>query len=243
MMHCESCCDYEILDSTETSVEALLGRLSVAVRERRLLFVDVAWAGCSGCANVDLGGAIFSDRVRLNSLEAKVAWKDGSDITLPTHKEFKLFIELMRGHQQAFGGDKTVESYPFPPWDRPHFPQLCFIDPRRIDVSSLDALCRLNQGGTLFNNNDDLNLTDSNVRLAVYRTFQQAAVLLQMLNEHLFAVPNDQFQEPEFFASFDCVVDQFRRQPADPESCFRYDRPPAQPRGEYAVPPDAQQIT
>lgn len=239
-MQCKSCWDYEDRDPNETTVEALLGRLSVAVRERRLLFVDVAWAGCSGCANVDLGAAIFSDRVRLNSLEAKIAWKDGSDINLPTHKEFKLFTELMKSHRQVLGGGAVIESYPVPPWDRPHFPQLCFIDPRMIDVPSLEALCKLNQSGQLFDCNDELNFADADVRLAVYRTFQQGAVLLQMLNEHLFAVPNDQFQEIDFFASFDCVVDQFRRQPSDPESCFRYARSTDEPRGDHAIPADAQ---
>jgi hypothetical protein len=178
---------------------------------------------------------MFSERVRLSSVYASVSWKDDADPSKPTHKEFKLFTEMVRSHRQHFGADPIVESYAVPPWDRPHFPQLFFLDPRRVDVVSLCELCRLYKMGILFNSNDELNLADSAVRLAVYRTFQHGAVLIQLLNEHLFAVPNDQFQEPEFFATFDCVLGQFRATPADPESCFRYERPPEHPRGEHEI--------
>ncbi|MFG0334819.1 MAG: hypothetical protein ACF8TS_15800, partial [Maioricimonas sp. JB049] len=175
----------------------------------------------------------FSDHVRLNSLDAKVPWKAGADIELPTKPEFTLFTEMVRGHRQRFGHDTVVESYPVPPWDRPHFPQIFFIDSRSIDTASLDRLCELHRSGELFNCDDELNFGNVEVRLAVYRTFPHGAVLLQLLNEHLFAVPNDDFQGTDFFATFDCVVDQFRRQAPDPESCFRYLRPSDQPRGEY----------
>jgi hypothetical protein len=233
MNSCEACRQFEASDPHQASVESLLGRLSVAVRTRRLLFVDVNWDGCSGCSNLELGQAMFSECVQLNSIFASVSWKDDANPTKPTHKEFTLFTEMVRGHRQHFGADLLVESYPVPPWDRPHFPQLFFLDPRRVDESSLRELCRLYTTGVLFTQDNDLNLADTQVRLAVYRTFQQGAVLIQLLNEHLFAVPNDQFQEPEFFATFDCVVNQFRALPSDPESCFRYERPKEHPRGEY----------
>jgi hypothetical protein len=235
-MHtCDTCRQFEASHPHHGSVESLLGRLSIAVQTRRLLFVDVNWSGCSGCSNPELGQAMFSQRVQLNTIFGSVTWKDGTDPNAPTHKEFTLFTEMVRGHRQHFGADLPVESYPVPPWDRPHFPQLFFLDARRIDESSLCELCRLYSAGVLFHPSGELNLADSAVRLAVYRTFQQGAVLIQLLNEHLFAVPNDQFQEPEFFATFECVLSQFRVVPNDPESCFRYERPPAHPRGEYAI--------
>lgn len=219
---CTPCGEYEE-DPYGGSVETLLGRLSVAIRTRRLLLVDVAWEGCSGCANPALGKALRSNRVRFSCLQAKVAWKRGDAHT----RAFTLFTEMVRSHRQYFGEDTTVESYPTPPWDRPHSPQLFFIDPRKLDVPSFCELCRFYEAGLLFKKNAMLAFDNPDVRSAVYRTFQDRAVLIQLLNRHLFAIPNDQFQEPEFFATFDDIFDQFRNQFSHPESCFRYERPGA----------------
>lgn len=235
-MHaCPACDQFASSDPTHSSVESLLAALSVATRTRRLLYIDGNWDGCSGCSNFELGQAIFSDRFQFQVVAGSVSWKAGAEPSLPVLKEFKLFTEMVGGHQQAFGAEELVESYSVPPWDRPHFPQLFLLDGRLVDAPSLDALCALHSTGQLFDRNDELNLDDVRVRLAVYRTLRHGAVLLQLLNEHLFAVPNDQFQEPPFWATFDCIVSQFRARPSDPESCFRYTRSPSLPRGEHAI--------
>lgn len=237
-MTCEACEEYArrnepefpVSTSVESSVESLLGRTTWSVYKSRPLFVDVAWAGCSGCSNLELVAALTDPQLQINTIEAKVAWKRSGDEDSPTTPEFNLFQELTRGHYQSLGSGRLVENYPVPPWDRPHFPQFFFIDPRRIDFARLNELCSLNASGDLFNLTGEVNMHNAKVFEAVQRTFQEGAIMLQMLNENLFSRPNEDFQRTAFFETLRCVLEEYHRRP---ETCLRYERPLTECRGEH----------
>ena len=219
-----------------TTISELIDSLRLAKKSSALLFVDVAWLGCSGCANTDVGSAIQQALLKYpDVLFRSLPWRDTSSYKSLVQPPFTVFMEIVRGHFQRFGEQRLVEAYSCrPPWARPHFPQFFFIDGRKVAADRVDTIEHLDSNNELFNKNGELLLylkkdfysskPNDELRNALTGTLFHGGVLLQLLNEHLFGLSNLAFQRTAFDETFECVVNQFQSNPAEPKSCFRYER-------------------
>lgn len=221
----------------------VLSFLADGALKRKLMMIDVAWLGCSGCTNLELADAMgklkdnYKDDPKV-SLGA-IAWRSSRDQSKQVTQSYKLFSALTAGKSQLFGGGKKVENYSTnPPWWRRHFPQIFFLDGSEIIVPKLNLLAAFEAAGNLFHrhavlgDSGDLRLENDVVRRTIKTTFSKRAVLLQLLNEHLFAKPNELFQKDAFAETVQCVVDQFKTPPSFPKTCFRFERFDQTERGE-----------
>jgi len=213
-----------------TTVSELIASLRLAKKTSTLLFIDVAWLGCSGCANTDVGSAIQQAQLKYpDVLFRSLPWRDTSSYKSLVKPPFTVFAEIVRGHLQRLGAKQLVETYSCSPrWARPRFPQFFFIDGRKVATERVDRLEQFDDNGDIFNGNGELLLylsgQNDTLRNTLTGILFHGGVLLQLLNEHLFGLSNLAFQRSAFDETFECVAKQFQFNPAEPMSCFRYER-------------------
>lgn len=218
------------------TVADLIKTLRKAQECSALLFVDLAWLGCSGCANRDIATAIGNAMTDYpNVLFRAMPWRETSSYKSVVNRAFTVFAEIVRGHYQLCGNNRQVETYSSnPPWARVHFPQFFFIDGRQIDLERIKTIERLNDANELFNENDELlfflkrdfynTKQNDELRNALTGAIYHSGVLLQLLNANLFGLSNLAFQKTAFEQTFACVNHKFVNTSMELSECLAFHR-------------------
>jgi len=161
---------------TVCSVERLLDEL-LAVSQlpsEKLVVVHVSWHSCPGCFG-PLETVLLDLEKTHNVLILDVPWRTENnqyayDYRYRITAVYRIWEQLVLGKLQRLGGFQEVETYPVPPWDRPHFPQVFLIDNRAIDQSCLEQLKSIHSRGGLVNSGNEVMLFTKEKFDAIHRT-------------------------------------------------------------------------
>ncbi len=224
-----------------------------------LLFVYVSWKGCTAC----MGDTDFHDELKVvpsyegmpsGSRFIEVPWfvalriatmqpEDEHDVLeLPesrlwtrtlTPDAYKTLFEMTSRCKQALGAGRPVETYPQPPENRPHFPQLFVFSGKRLAAAHPPSNSHLDD---LFEDVEDwltrgyfFSPSMQPDDVTTLRTALSKAVLVQLVNENLFKEPDVDFVKTEFRATVGCIIEHERKGTSATKDCVAYWRPGSKP--------------
>lgn len=215
-------------------------------RFQKTFVAHLFWQGCRNACHLESNleelirefVELHDDRVARVDIPWRLGCKTDEDTfydyrTLAT-PSYQLFREMVICKPQQLGGFNLIDSYSVPPWDRPHFPQLILIDGASVDASALQAVIDADTADKLFNSANELILSnevkqgdeyhqDRTLQHNIRRIFPAKAVLLQLVNQHLYPRNDDDanLQKEAVLQSLNCVIDG-----SGPRNCFSYRRGP-----------------
>ena len=202
------------------TVDDLLTRLDAVaqITMTKLVVVHVSWHGCSGCLG-PLEAALLDLEKTHNVELLEVPWRTEKknfayDYRYRITAVYRVWEQLVLGKLQRLGGFQETETYPVPPWDRPHFPQVFLLDNRALDSNAIRKLQMIHTAGDLINNGNEVmevekeshdDPQDFTVRDLLRNVVSSHGVLLQMLNEHLFQRNDDELQKNALISTVECA--------------------------------------
>jgi hypothetical protein len=192
---------------------ATLANAATADGDDNLIFMDVYWLGCSGCQRLINESAPKELLAEIDDQthSLKIPWRTGksrSDYKDPVTTTYKLFFSMMKNKVQRFnlnssGQTKKVEDYRG--GDRPHFPQLFFMDARKINRKALHSLCELNNRSRIVGRFSK-NLSAEAQRLS-NQLITKDGVYAQLVNENIFRSNNADFNSEAVISAWDCIAE------------------------------------
>lgn len=115
-----------------------------------LYVISIDWVGCGACGTPDSPYLAVRDSLPARYRDCDppprfglIDWRLAASFSEPVIQSYKLFLYLTRTKKQLFGGARLVETFTNldeAAYWRPKFPQLFFIDGRKIDKDTLRSL-------------------------------------------------------------------------------------------------------